>query len=222
MSCRTGLLRGGQSLRDAYTGPGRIIYQGPPVDRDQLLRTNGRTTRSSKKACERPPEPPPQTDLRLWRAQRAGPAGQALKSLPLKPIHPTAHPNVSLSPMVPPVTLPSILQHLGAILMPALPSSRTTRRLVKLASLGLAGLIAGLLSGCTSTSDRADNTPPNPPAIAWEFTPANTPQPRLSTLSTSLDAHLTPSLRHPPSARRLQFGSLHLIQQPITGDRPRS
>ena len=34
-----------------------------------------------------------------------------------------------------------------------LPVSRTSRRLLKLASLGLASLFAGLLSGCTSADD---------------------------------------------------------------------
>ncbi len=32
--------------------------------------------------------------------------------------------------------------------------SRTTRRLLQIASLGLAGLLAGLLTGCTSTSPK--------------------------------------------------------------------
>jgi hypothetical protein len=36
--------------------------------------------------------------------------------------------------------------------MSVLHPSRTTRRLLKIASLGLAGLLAGLFSGCSSTS----------------------------------------------------------------------
>ena len=34
MSCRTGPLRVGRSLRDAYTGLGDTILLGPPVGRD--------------------------------------------------------------------------------------------------------------------------------------------------------------------------------------------
>ncbi len=49
--------------------------------------------------------------------------------------------------------------------MPSPKAARTTRRLLKLASLGLAGLIAGLLSGC----------PPHPPPpAAWLPTPSPT------------------------------------------------
>jgi hypothetical protein len=36
--------------------------------------------------------------------------------------------------------------------MSVLPSSRVTRRLLKIASFGLAGLIAGLLTGCSSAT----------------------------------------------------------------------
>jgi hypothetical protein len=33
VSCRTGRLRGGRSLRDAYTGLGRIVFYGPAAGR---------------------------------------------------------------------------------------------------------------------------------------------------------------------------------------------
>jgi hypothetical protein len=90
--------------------------------------------------------------------------------------------------------------------MPSLPVSRLTRRLVKLASLGLAGLLAGLLSGCHSYSTDDSSTPP---ATTWEFTPATTPD---ANLPPSLDAIQIPALHHPPSARRLEYGSAHLRQ----------
>lgn len=38
--------------------------------------------------------------------------------------------------------------------MPLHKPSRTTRRLLQLASLGLAGLLAGLLAGCSGVSNR--------------------------------------------------------------------
>ena len=37
--------------------------------------------------------------------------------------------------------------------------SRTTRRLIKLASLGLAGLIAGILTGCSGATNRVAIAP---------------------------------------------------------------
>ena len=50
-SCRTGPLRAGRSLRDVYTPS-----VGAPVGRKrEFVPTNGRSTRSSKKACERLP-----------------------------------------------------------------------------------------------------------------------------------------------------------------------
>jgi hypothetical protein len=65
MSCRTDALRGRRSLRDLYTPS-----VGAPVGREgRLTPTNGRTARSSKKACERPRS-----------AQEARPAGQPLKT----------------------------------------------------------------------------------------------------------------------------------------------
>jgi hypothetical protein len=92
--------------------------------------------------------------------------------------------------------------------MPSQSAKRTTRRLLKLASLGLAGLLAGLFAGC--------NTSPN---SASHFAATNS--------SSNLDSHLTgsiedrqiPSLHHPPSARRLQFGSLSMAAQPTAPNR---
>jgi len=81
-------------------------------------------------------------------------------------------------------------------------SHRTTRRLLKLASLGLAGLLAGLLSGCNASPDVPANT-------YTSDSSANR-----SDLPDSLDARQIPALRHPPSARRLQNGSLRVNGEP--------
>jgi hypothetical protein len=87
--------------------------------------------------------------------------------------------------------------------MSFLPASRTRRRLLKVASLGLAGLIAGLLSGCNS-ADASVRT--NKPQVANDsFNPAD------AQLPSSLDAAQIPALRHPPSARHLQYGSAHTV-----------
>jgi hypothetical protein len=88
-------------------------------------------------------------------------------------------------------------------------ASRITRRLVTLASLGLAGLIAGLLTGCTY-SQHKDLNAPSPLTIStttWEFTTSTTPSAPLSIPYESIDARQIPSLHHPPSTRRLQYRS---------------
>ena len=66
MSCRTGALRGGRSLRDVYTGRGAMKSCGPSVGRQGILfSTIGRATRSCKKACERPaPRTSPRANAR--------------------------------------------------------------------------------------------------------------------------------------------------------------
>ncbi|MDQ2834407.1 MAG: hypothetical protein M3Y50_11790 [Acidobacteriota bacterium] len=86
--------------------------------------------------------------------------------------------------------------------MSSLPASRTARRLLKIASLGLAGLLAGLLTGCTQHNTVAANSS----LRSSGFSSASTDN--LSPLSESLDAHRIPSLRHPPSTRRLEYGSV--------------
>jgi hypothetical protein len=95
------------------------------------------------------------------------------------------------------------------------PNSRLTRRLIKLASLGLAGLLAGLLSGCTisSTSTDAYEAPAARTSSDWEFTSSTTPTAPHSSLSRSIDARQIPALHHSPSARRLQQGELTTIHQ---------
>ncbi|WP_158943024.1 hypothetical protein [Granulicella sp. S190] len=84
--------------------------------------------------------------------------------------------------------------------MSFLPAHRTKRRLLKVASLGLAGLLAGLLSGCNSTQDLA--SPTNISSYTWS-----------THLPKSLDAVQVPALRHPPSTRRLQVDSFHTVSQ---------
>jgi hypothetical protein len=83
--------------------------------------------------------------------------------------------------------------------MQFLPASRTKRLLIKVASLGLAGFLAGLFSGCT-------NAVANTPKTAAFYTSSES-QP--TQLPKSLDETQIPALRHPPSARRLQLGSVH-------------
>ncbi len=97
-------------------------------------------------------------------------------------------------------------------------ASRTARRLLKLASLGLAGLLAGLLSGCTASPEDAVNVPPYARITNdWQFTPATTPtDTHLSNLPESLDATQIPALKHAPSARRLQYGTAHVAHQPLS------
>jgi hypothetical protein len=89
-------------------------------------------------------------------------------------------------------------------------AARITRRLVTLASLALTGLIAGLLTGCTSHHETLNaSSPITTSTTTWEFTTSTTPSAPLSIPYASFDARQTPSLHHPPSARRLQYGSVH-------------
>ena len=80
--------------------------------------------------------------------------------------------------------------------MPSPKAARTTRRLLKLASLGLAGFIAGLLSGCSSSpasSTVATYTQPHTlDGLNHTYTPS------------SLYTHPVPDLRHPPVPHRIE------------------
>jgi hypothetical protein len=78
---------------------------------------------------------------------------------------------------------------------------RTTRRLLKVASLGLAGLLAGLLSGCNATQD---SSPTNISTTSYTWS---------THLPKSLDSVQVPPLRHSPSTRRLQTGSYRNVSQ---------
>jgi hypothetical protein len=93
--------------------------------------------------------------------------------------------------------------------MPSSPARRTARRLLKVASLGLAGLLAGLLAGCNASPNDAANVP------LFTHSSADSPANSDSDLPASIDARQIPSLRHPPSARRLQSGSVRLTGEPI-------
>src|SRR5260370_19862387 len=100
--------------------------------------------------------------------------------------------------------------------MSFLPASRTKRNLIKIASLGLAGLLAGLLAGCnsadasirTSGNSTSGNSKPHSATDSLSPDPYAT-QP--TDLPKSIEATQIPALRHPPSARRV--GSAHTISQ---------
>jgi hypothetical protein len=94
--------------------------------------------------------------------------------------------------------------------MPSSSARRTARRLLKLASLGLAGLLAGLLSGCNASHNDATNVSPYVHISTDDSQTANQPD-----LPTSIDARQIPALHHSPSARRLQSGSVRLTGEPI-------
>jgi hypothetical protein len=99
--------------------------------------------------------------------------------------------------------------------MSFLPASRTKRNLFKIASLGLAGLLAGLLSGCSDSQDTTATAPytrlsgesPSPDASA---------QAQSSGLPKSIEATQIPALRHPPSSRSLQYGSARTVSMAMT------
>ncbi|NYF90570.1 hypothetical protein RBB79_13255 [Tunturiibacter empetritectus] len=85
--------------------------------------------------------------------------------------------------------------------MPTPSARRTARRLLKVASLGLAGLLAGLLSGCNATED-INSTNISSTSYSWS-----------THLPKSLDSVQVPPLRHAPSTRRLQGGSFRTVSQ---------
>ena len=87
--------------------------------------------------------------------------------------------------------------------MPSPTARRTARRLLKVASLGLAGLLAGLLSGCNATED----TPSNISSSSYTWS---------THLPKSLDSVQVPPLRHAPSTRRLQMDSFHSVSQSMS------
>lgn len=84
-------------------------------------------------------------------------------------------------------------------------TTRTARRLIKLASLGLAGLIAGLLAGCSDAPPRT--------IVNTSYASADTAvRYDASHLPPNLDSVSIPPLRHAPSARRLEEGSVKASQ----------
>ena len=92
--------------------------------------------------------------------------------------------------------------------MSFLPASRTKRNLFKVASLGLAGLLAGLLSGCNS-ADASVRT--SRPQTATDSLSPDGSVAQPTELPKSIEATQIPALRHPPSARRV--GSVHTVSQ---------
>ena len=96
--------------------------------------------------------------------------------------------------------------------MSFLPASRTKRNLFMIASLGLAGLLAGLLSGCNSADA---SVRPSKAHTADSLSPdASETQP--TELPKSIEATQIPALRHPPSARRV--GSAHTVSQTVASN----
>ncbi len=77
--------------------------------------------------------------------------------------------------------------------MPSLIPARTVHRLIKVASLGLAGLIAGLLGGCSSTNSVARFS-------SWHSGSTLTATRRLQTL----DYRRTPEFRRAPAPHHTQ------------------
>jgi hypothetical protein len=76
----------------------------------------------------------------------------------------------------------------------ARPTHRTARRLLKLASLGLAGLLAGLLSGCNARPDAP--TDPHLSSNA-DFTPSASQRPDLP---ASIHVRRIPAHQTPPAS----------------------
>ena len=98
--------------------------------------------------------------------------------------------------------------------MSFLPASRTKRNLFKIASLGLAGLLAGLLGGCNESPDAATATPYTP--IASDSLNADAASDaQLTNLPKSLDETQIPALHHPPSSRSLQYGSVRTVSMAV-------
>ena len=77
-------------------------------------------------------------------------------------------------------------------------SNRTTRRLLKIVSLGIAGLLAGLFTGCSTPSNlfRLDSYTQT---TGWQLNPAGFPQ---NHHLKAFDPRPTPSLKHPPVPHR--------------------
>jgi hypothetical protein len=94
--------------------------------------------------------------------------------------------------------------------MPFLPASRTKRNLFKIASLGLAGLLAGLLSGCTDSPNTSVNVS-YAHATSDSLNPDTAVDPLPTDLPKSLDETQIPALRHPPTAHRVDLASVHTV-----------
>ena len=93
--------------------------------------------------------------------------------------------------------------------MSFLPASRTKRNLFKIASLGLAGLLAGLLAGCNDIPETTVYVP-HTPSTGSLSTDASV-EAQSSRLPKSIEATQIPALRHPPTSRSLQYGSVRTV-----------
>jgi hypothetical protein len=100
-------------------------------------------------------------------------------------------------------------------------SARITGRLATLASLGIAGLLAGFLSGCATSSGQAVNSPATVTIYTWEFTNATTANASRISPLLSVDAKQIPPIHHPPSTRRLHDGSVSTFNPAPVGNVPR-
>jgi hypothetical protein len=96
--------------------------------------------------------------------------------------------------------------------MSFLPASRTKRNLFKIASLGLAGLLAGLLSGCNDSPDTSVSASYTHVA-SDSYNPNASAEAQPLPLPKSIEATQLPALRHPPSTRSLQYGSVRTTSQ---------
>lgn len=91
--------------------------------------------------------------------------------------------------------------------MSFLPASRTKRNLFKIASLGLAGLLAGLFAGCNDFSDPTISVSCSHLSTDSLAADASSTTQR-SSLPKSIEETQIPALRHPPTSRSLQYGSV--------------
>jgi hypothetical protein len=99
--------------------------------------------------------------------------------------------------------------------MSFLPVSRTKRNLFKIASLGLAGLLAGLLAGCNS-ADASVRTAKSQTATD-SLSPDGSVE-QITELPKSIEATQIPALRRPPTARRV--GAAHTVSQTAASNGP--
>jgi hypothetical protein len=95
--------------------------------------------------------------------------------------------------------------------MSFLPASRTKRNLFKIASLGLAGLLAGLLSGCTDSQESSATGASTTPYTHLSSDSLSSDAPATTKLPKSIEATQIPALRHPPTSRSLQYGSVRTV-----------
>jgi hypothetical protein len=94
--------------------------------------------------------------------------------------------------------------------MPAkhISNNNTPRRILKVVSLGLAALIAGLLAGCMHSPKTLSANPYNDLYNADQFYSTSLPP--------NLDATSIPPLHNAPSPRRLDGESVRLTQMTVS------